>query len=480
MKLRYLYALPLLAIALMGCDEIEMSDAKPVENPQLPEISQNDFSVTPAASLTNGLDLEALSAMTDDPTTYMVELYTINVLTENLPDGAVLSGGFELADATDFSNPFNVTDLQITEGVVSAPLSSLIYTRSTMFGKDPRPYTVYYRIPVYVTLDGGQYKLGDKDYYYNDGDSFTEEGVDPGYTVEETYYLLGPAGTDLASAIEFNHSGYNIYDDTIFNLTAKFEEGCDTWLVVPLSAYEAASNGSVNAADCYGPEDAVALEGTLNLGGKAGKLTAGKKYSFSINLSTLEYNIHEIADFDNLYTPGSSNDWSQENSQMLFTSNNEEYMGFAYLTSEFKFTSAPNWDGQNFGAGDEAGTLSTGGDSGNLTVESAGLYWCDVNIDALTYTLTEVTSISMIGDFNEWGGDVEMTPSEDFLTWTGTLTLEAAGGWKFRVNNDWAVNLGGSLTDLVPNGDNINGEPGTFTVTLDLSKLPYSCTVTAK
>ena len=68
MKFKYLFALPIIATALMGCDEIEMSDAKPVENPQLPSITQNDFTVT-AESALSGLNLEALNAATDDPTT---------------------------------------------------------------------------------------------------------------------------------------------------------------------------------------------------------------------------------------------------------------------------------------------------------------------------------------------------------------------------------------------------------------------------
>lgn len=483
MKLRYLYVLPLLATALMGCDEIEMSDAKPVENPQLPSVTEADFSVTPASALTNGLNLEALSNQTDDPDNYMVELYTINVMTEALPEDAVISGGIQLAVDDTFDNPFNLDNLSITEGVVSVPLSSLLYTRSTMYGKDPRPYPIYYRIPVYVTVDGGQYKLGNKDYYYNDGDSFTEQGVNPGYTVEEAYYLLGPNGMDLASAVKFDHSGYNIYDDTIFTVTAKFGEGDTEWLVVPLSAYEAAQNGTLDKSKCYGPEEAAALEGVLELGGAAGKAEGGKKYSYSINLSTLSYTMKEIADFDYLYNPGNSNGWSFDTAQKLSTGDYENYTGFAYLDGGYKFTSAPDWNGQNFGNSTSAdleestlkGSLSTSG--GNLNA-AKDLYWCQVNINALTYTLTPITAVGMIGEFNDWNGDAELT-SEDYLIWTGTLTT-TGGPWKFRFNNGWDINLGGSVDNLVLNGDNLNSDAGTYTVTLDLSKLPYSCTVVAQ
>ncbi len=61
------------------------------------------------------------------------------------------------------------------------------------------------------------------------------------------------------------------------------------------------------------------------------------------------------------------------------------------------------------------------------------------------------------------------------------MTVSAAGEYKFRCDNDWAINLGGSLDNLTFGGDNLNfTEAGTYTVTLDLSKVPYSATVVKK
>lgn len=479
MKLRYLFTLPLLGAALMGCDKIEYSDAKPITNPELPGISATDFTVTRSAALSNTLNLDALQAEVSDPENYMIELYTINVLTENLPADAVLSGGLELSATPDFAEVFNITDVTVADGTAFAPLSSFIYTRSMMFGKDPRPYTVYYRVPVYVTVDGGQYRIGSKDTYFLDGYSFEEEGVNPGYVVEEAYYLLGPNGMSIADAVEFEHSEYNIYDDAIFTVSTKFAAGNSQWLIVPQSVYQAALNGgNLNTALCYGPATAEAVTGELELGGAAGKITADAKYSFSINLAELTYEYQEIADFEYLYTPGNSNGWSQEDSQALYTSDYEYYHGYAYLNGEFKFCSQLDWDGINYGAGATEGTLSTSG--GNLEAEE-GLYWAEADIVTLTYSLTPITSISLIGSFNDWGGDVELTPSADYLTWTGTITFAADAEWKFRMNNDWAHNLGGnSFEDLTADGPNLSSTAGTYTITLDLSKLPYSCTVVAQ
>ena len=87
----------------------------------------------------------------------------------------------------------------------------------------------------------------------------------------------------------------------------------------------------------------------------------------------------------------------------------------------------------------------------------------------------------MIGGFNGWGESTVMTPSDDFLTWTGEVTLSAGDEFKFRANDAWDVNLGGSLTNLVQGGDNLKAtEAGTFIVTLDLSVNPYSATMVKK
>jgi hypothetical protein len=50
-----------------------------------------------------------------------------------------------------------------------------------------------------------------------------------------------------------------------------------------------------------------------------------------------------------------------------------------------------------------------------------------------------------------------------------TVTLDlVAGEWKFRANDGWDYNFGGSLTALTVGGDNIAvAEAGNYTITLD-------------
>ena len=67
------------------------------------------------------------------------------------------------------------------------------------------------------------------------------------------------------------------------------------------------------------------------------------------------------------------------------------------------------------------------------------------------------------------------------LVYSADVKLKGSGEFKFRANNGWDINLGGNLSALTAGGDNIAtpGE-GTYTVTLDLSQVPYSATVVKK
>ena len=178
-----------------------------------------------------------------------------------------------------------------------------------------------------------------------------------------------------------------------------------------------------------------------------------------------------------LYTPGATNGWNQETSQRLFCFDALHYSGYAVLGDGFKFTTASNWDGTNYGAGDIPGTLSEDGGAANLSVSPEGLYWCTANLETLEYTTYYVSTIGLIGDATPlgWEGSTALT-SEDLLVWKGVVTM-GAGKFKFRANNDWEVNLGGSMSNLTQGGDDIPspGE-GTYEVTLNLANIPYSCT----
>ncbi|MBE0678766.1 MAG: SusF/SusE family outer membrane protein, partial [Bacteroidales bacterium] len=75
----------------------------------------------------------------------------------------------------------------------------------------------------------------------------------------------------------------------------------------------------------------------------------------------------------------------------------------------------------------------------------------------------------VIGDATPggWSDDTNMTWDAVNGRFTVTLNLTAAS-FKFRANDDWGYNLGGSMTGLTDGGDNISvAEAGNYTITLN-------------
>lgn len=214
------------------------------------------------------------------------------------------------------------------------------------------------------------------------------------------------------------------------------------------------------------------------------------------NVITLKYvkeycALESNAFADVLWTPGNANGWNFDAAMRIPATEENVYKGYMAVDGDFKFTHQAGWTNPgNYGCGegfaqDEkgvwTGTLIENG--GNFSGVEPGLYWAEVTItnpntandeEAGTVKLTPIKSVSIIGDFNGWGGDVEMTPEPGFSVWKAENVDLGDGNWKFRMNNDWAFNLGGdTLDNLTQDGPNIpNG--GVHTVIIDFNTLPYS------
>lgn len=166
----------------------------------------------------------------------------------------------------------------------------------------------------------------------------------------------------------------------------------------------------------------------------------------------------------------------------LYDSSKGLYRGYITMygaTYGFKFVKNGSvWNGQTATSGYNY-TLADGG--GDNCMIADGTYFWTFDIINMTATALPITKVGIIGDFNGWGSDAEMTFDSTALTYTIEQTFESAGGFKFRFNGDWGYNLGGDLANLAHDGANISIEPGTYVITLDMAhgSVP-SCTITAK
>lgn len=179
----------------------------------------------------------------------------------------------------------------------------------------------------------------------------------------------------------------------------------------------------------------------------------------------------DIVEFPILSLPGSMNDWDPATKKNILASQKSDgkYEGYIYLTENAEFKIADgSWD-VNWGSADKA-TLEAGG--ANITPSNGeGCYFLTAEPEALTMSM-EKRTWSIIGDaVGGWE-----TANDVILTWNaekGVLetTIEmATGGWKFRANQEWAVNLGDNGDGgLKQDGDNFNiTEAGTYYITFDV------------
>ncbi len=222
--------------------------------------------------------------------------------------------------------------------------------------------------------------------------------------------------------------------------------------------------------------------GTGLITGNLTGLTAGTTYharAYAINSEGTSYGedivFETIGEF---FLVGSINGW---NNHGLYTEYNEGniFLSYQYLTSSDEFKFFPVRDSWNNGWGRDGttpGTCILGG--GNIKVSDeagfAGDGFYQIKFDATNKTveISLITTMGVIGTAQAggWDTDVNLTFNTTSKVWEGTVTFLASGEYKFRANDDWAINFGGTLDNLVTGAGNIvTPGAGTYTVTLDIS-----------
>jgi hypothetical protein len=174
-----------------------------------------------------------------------------------------------------------------------------------------------------------------------------------------------------------------------------------------------------------------------------------------------------------LWMPGNGNGWNHGVAPILVSSDGEIYEGYAYMDGDFKFTTVDYWGEElnngSFTTVSDNIDLGDGG-GGNLGFTGdAGMYYIVVNMADMSITATPVTW-SVIGGFNNWGGDEFLTYDTANHCMSVTITFDTDTEWKFRRDSDWAINFGGSLDALEQDGANFSATAGTHTIQLFIER----------
>lgn len=484
MKKIAIFSIMALAAALTGCENYDLPNPPGQSNPDVPVFDAANFNVQPAVAPDMVVDLANL-----DPSVSFIPVAQYEV--SEFPANYTVEFDVEFSGSADFGRSYDLTP--VTQIVATEPaegdgaVDQIAYVGVTpselqgafnqVVSRAPSAKSVYVRLTPYAVDGDTRYYIGGQDNVYGPYE-FMVLPQPQDYIIAQEYYLVGTInGWNTSTAIKMNHAGDDVYENPVFKINFEITEqqAADGWWWKIITADVVANGWPADpAADLVaGPAEngETALSGSLvTTGAQAGCVKEAGQYVLTINMETLEYTFAPGAPY--LYTPGNSNGWNQGNSQRLATSDFSNYYGYVYIDGEFKFCNAPDWNHNNYGDGGD-GKISTSG--GNLSAP-AGLYYAQVNIDALTYTLTPITTIGVIGSATAkgWDASTALTKADDKgLVWSGQINF-TPGEWKLRANDGWDINLGGSVNDLVPNGSNLESIwNGTKTVTLYLDTLPY-------
>ena len=285
--------------------------------------------------------------------------------------------------------------------------------------------------------------------------------------IEPAYYLTGTInGWDNTNTdYKLTNNGGDPYENPTFTLRIPApEDGSNIeFKMTPESGLGGNWSGCLTAANNEG-EFAYNNAGD-NLIIEA--VEGAKYYDLTFHMMDLTWSVKALTFNDYIYEAGVNNNWGSE-AQPLYCANQDGiYTGFFYAQDAdwsdgkgaFKFTGAFNdWSQGNYGAGsndDEGGTMIDSGDSGNLLV-TPGFYRADVNLGEMTFTLTRINGIGIIGPAQAggWNDDTDLTYNPETRAWEGTFDL-TADEFKFRANDAWDINWGGALDNLTQDGANL-------------------------
>ena len=292
--------------------------------------------------------------------------------------------------------------------------------------------------------------------------------------IEQAYYLTGSINgwNNTDTTYKLTNDGSDPYANPTFTLRIPApEDGANIeFKMTPESGLGGDWSKCLTAGNADGAFAYNNAGGNLVINAVEG----AKFYDLTFNMMDLTWSYKAINFNPFIYFIGATDGWANAEQKLALTDESGIYTGYIYCAdpngwgNKFKFQKqAGNWDTQlnaDSMTGGISGDFADSGD-GDRNFEAKageGVYYITLNLANNTLNALKVEKMGIIGDFNGWGGDVEMTWNATDYCFEATGAGVNANGWKFRVNADWGINLGGTIDNLVANGDNLSVAGGTI------------------
>lgn len=307
-------------------------------------------------------------------------------------------------------------------------------------------------------------------------------------TAGEDIVLNGNLPNDIAKTITW--TDYNTYGVDVTYLIEVSKSGDNNFVtlesVLNTKSFETSNKVFNDAvlkaglqANVQGAVDIRVTATTKSIGGTINKVS---------NIVT--FKVTPYVAFKNLFLVGDATaaGWSTNNNNQAVYRDpvnvNKFYFTGKFVTSMFKLIETLGVDTWQPQWGLKSGSVanSDGGEPNPFTISSSGYYSFEIDILAKTYSLTSYadsmtnySTIGLIGGFNGWGGDLALSQSSfDSHQWSLKGVAFPAGEVKFRAEGSWSVSWGPtsalqsvstlSGVGVKQNGQNINLEAGTYDV----------------
>ena len=437
-------------MSMVSCTEDFTDWGKPQTNPQEDAVTFGNGSVAPVDVInladvnTEKVKVASIVAPTSSNAAYTPN-YKINFDGQSFDIDA--DGNMATAELTSYI--VDKWGKRPLERDIDATLDAWVSNGSTAVKMATSATFQVKAIPEAPVIDAGYYLVGDM-FTIKDG----ETEVLNGWTKE--------------AAKAFNHSDKDVYEDPIFTVSFETKKADQYWKIIPKKNID---SDDIWAPGVVGPkvDGDDSMTGLLTNGdAKAGKIAKAGKYKLTINMMDYSYTIEEVNYDPFIYFIGATDGWTNAEQKLALVDDAKGvYTGYLYCAdpngwgNQFKFQRvAGSYDNEiNSGAFSTFSGAATS-EGGNIGVNAGeGVYYFDVNLGEGTITATKVETMGIIGGFNNWDGDAPMTWNAEEYCFEATFEAPNVGvtadGWKFRVNGDWAINLGGSLNNLTAGGDNI-------------------------
>ena len=435
-----------LLMSMVSCTEDYTDWANPQTNPQEDAVAFGNGSVTP-------VDVINLADVTEDK----VQVASIVAPTSSNAAYAPIIK-INLGDKT--------FDIDNEGKMATADLATYI---SEKYGKRPVERDIEATLDAWISNGSTTVKLATSEV-------FQVKAIPVAPVIDEGYYLVGDMfttedvdGWNTVSAKQaFKHSARDVYDDPIFTITFETTKADQYWKIIPKKNID---NDNFWADGVVGPkiDGNDSMEGLLvNVDPKAGKIAEPGKYKLTLNMMDYSYTIEPVNYDPFIYFIGSTDGWGSSDQKLALVDDEKgTYTGYVYIADpnnagfEFKFQrEAGNWDNaigaSTFMTFKGAAVDPQNGNNHGVNA-GEGVYYIDVNLSESTITATKVETMGMVGQFQGWDKEapVPMTWNAEEYCFEATNAGVAADGWKFIVNMDWGINLGGSIDNLAQEGANL-------------------------